>query len=265
MIFTDKSHFKDTLKDYCVQEGFAITVLWADSTRYTATCTSLSCEWKIHASRLADGRTWAIKKINPNFHNCRGLETYNPICTVKWAAAKLMEDIRTNPDIKGKELNALLFNRFGLYMKKSSLYNMKNVCINEIFGGHDKSYGLLPSYVKIIHETNPESTAFCGYNDIGDPRRSLQFSSIFISFAAQTKGFVGGCRSLIGVEGTHLKGSFRGILLSAIAMDGNNEIFPLAYVVVSIENEDNWSYFFWHLYNMVKNAGRNDWTIISDR
>lgn len=32
---------------------------------------------------LVDGRTWAIKKIWPNWHNYRGLETYNPICDVK--------------------------------------------------------------------------------------------------------------------------------------------------------------------------------------
>ncbi|KAL2924601.1 DNA mismatch repair protein MutL [Bienertia sinuspersici] len=78
MIFTEKSHFKDTLKDYCVQEGFAITVLWANKSRYTATCAAKCCEWRVHASKLPDGRTWAIKKLWPDFHTCRGLETYNP-------------------------------------------------------------------------------------------------------------------------------------------------------------------------------------------
>lgn len=121
MVFTEKSHFKDVLMDYYVQEGFAITVLWADSIRYTNTCAANCCDWSIHASKLPDGKTWAIKKIWPNFHACRGLETYNPICTTKWAASKLMEDIRANPDIKRKELNEILFQRDGLYMKQSTL------------------------------------------------------------------------------------------------------------------------------------------------
>lgn len=70
---------------------------------------------------------------------------------------------------------------------------------------------------------------------------------------------------MIGVDGTHLKGNYGGILLSIIALDRNNEIFPLAYAVVSIENEENWSYFFLHLYNQLKDGGRNNGTIISDR
>ena len=140
MIFLDRGHFKDTLRDYCVQEGFAINVLWADKTRYTATYYAECCGWRIHSSRLADGITWAIKKIEPSVHTCRGLETYNPICTVKWGAMKLLEDIRANPDIPGKALNELLFQRYGVYMRKSSVYNLKNYAVEKLFGGHDQSY-----------------------------------------------------------------------------------------------------------------------------
>ncbi|KAL2943419.1 hypothetical protein RDABS01_031767 [Bienertia sinuspersici] len=72
------------------------------------------------------------------------------------------------------------------------------------------------------------------------------------------KGMLGGYRSLVGVDGTHPKKNYGGILLLAITLDGNNEIFPLAYAVVSIENEENWSYFFWNLYNQLKDNGRNN-------
>ncbi|KAL2930622.1 Enolase [Bienertia sinuspersici] len=116
----------ETLRDYCVEEGFAITVISADNQRFTATCAAECCDWRVHASKLADGRTWAIKKIWPDKHSCRGWTSNNPICTVKWAANKLMEDITSNPEIKGKERNGLLFKKYGLYMKKSSLYNLKN-------------------------------------------------------------------------------------------------------------------------------------------
>ena len=180
MIFTEKSHFKDTLKDYCVQERFEINVLWADNLRYTATCAAECCSWRIHASSLVDGRTQAIKKISPDFHTCRGLHTHNPICNVKWAAGKLMEYIREHPDCSGSDLNEHLYNTYGLYMKKSSLYNLKAYVIKEIFGGHDKSYALLPGYVKMIHQKNPNSVAFYTTTEVGHPQKSLQFSTIFI-------------------------------------------------------------------------------------
>lgn len=226
MLYMDKAHFKDTLKDYCIQEGFAINVISADNKRYTATCYAACCKWRIHASKLTDGITWAIKKIDPNVHTCRGLETHNPLCSVKWAASKLMEVIRANPDIPGKALNELLFQRFGVYMKQSSLYTMKKFAVEKLFGGHDQSYSELPAYVKVICETNPGSKAYCSYVETESIPRQLLFSTIFISFSAMIKGFLGGCRPLIGVDGTHLKGNYGGILLSAVALDGNNEIFP---------------------------------------
>lgn len=94
----DKIHFKDTLKDYCVQEGFSINVIATENTRYTGTCYANWCEWRIHTSILPDEMTWTIKKIEPSVHTCRGLEIYNPICTVKWAANILNENIKANPD-----------------------------------------------------------------------------------------------------------------------------------------------------------------------
>ncbi|KAL2944403.1 Methionine--tRNA ligase [Bienertia sinuspersici] len=70
-----------------------------------------------------------------------------------------------------------------------------------------------------------------------------------VSFKGCLDGVVAGCRGLIGVDGTFLKGNYDGVLLSAIALDGNNEMFPLAWAVVSCEDERNW----------------DNWCIISDR
>lgn len=239
MLFMDKNHLKGVLKDYCIQEGFAITVLSADNRRYTCTCSAEVCNWRLHASKLADGITWAIKKIEPDKHTCRGLETYNPICNVKWAGAKLMEDIRANPDIPGKALNELLFQRYGVYMKQASLYGMKKYVIETLFGGHAQSYAEMPAYTRIICDTNPGSKAYCSFVESESIPRQLLFTTIFISFTAMWKGFLGGCRPLIGIDGTHLKGNYGGILLSAVALDANNEIFPLAYAIVSVEDKES--------------------------
>ena len=40
------------------------------------------------------------------------------------------------------------------------------------------------------------------------------------------------------------KGTIWGVLLSAVALDGNNELFPIAFVVVESENKEIWLYFF---------------------
>ena len=52
-------------------------------------------------------------------------------------------------------------------------------------------------------------------------------------------GFVH-CHPLIGLDSTHLKTRYQGILLAATAVDALGQLFPLAYAVVSAENNENW-------------------------
>ncbi|XP_021747342.1 uncharacterized protein LOC110713185 [Chenopodium quinoa] len=133
MNFTDKAHIKDTLKDFAVQERFAINVEYADNKR------------------------------------------------------------------------------------------LKSYVIEQLFGGHDESYSLLPMYAKMCIETNLESLAFCAWQEIESLPKQLQFTN------------------------------------------ANNEIFTISYAIVSQEEKESWSYFFWHLLKIVKESSREHWTIISDR
>ncbi|KAL2942222.1 FK506-binding protein 4 [Bienertia sinuspersici] len=222
--YEDAEWGKIVLKPGCylvtssISNKFGIVVEKSSPTRFTVTCLNLNCQWRLHSSRLPDGKTWAIKSIRNNEHTCHGLDNKNPLVSVEWAAEKLMDDIRANNDISGNTLNDYLRQRYGVQMAKSSLYNMR-------------SYAL-----KLINVHGPE--------------KPLIFKSIIISFKGVIDGLSVGCRSL-GVDGAHLKGSFGGMLLSAIVIDANNEIFPFAWAIVSGEDEENWKFFLIHLKNLL--------------
>ncbi|KAL3538143.1 hypothetical protein ACH5RR_001509 [Cinchona calisaya] len=62
-----------------------------------------------------------------------------------------------------------------------------------------------------------------------------RFLRLFISFKAQKDGFLKGCRPFIGFGGCYLKGPYGGTLLTVIALDGNNSLFPLAFVVAECD------------------------------
>ena len=56
----------------------------------------------------------------------------------------------------------------------------------------------------------------------------------------------------------------KGELLTAVDRDGNNQMFPIAWAALGVENTDNWLWFFQLLRD---DLGLNDgagWTIISD-
>ncbi|GJX07842.1 multidrug resistance-associated protein 5 [Tanacetum coccineum] len=57
------------------------------------------------------------------------------------------------------------------------------------------------------------------------------------------EGWLEGCRKVIGLDGCFLKTIRKGELLSAVGRDGNNQIYPIAWAVVSVKNKDNWQWF----------------------
>ena len=77
--------------------------------------------------------------------------------------------------------------------------------------------------------------------------------------------FLGGCRKFIGVDGTHLKGIYKGFLLIAMGIDVENHCFPLAYAIVDVENKENWSYFFNCLRGIIGDDSSGQYTLIANR
>ena len=75
--------------------------------------------------------------------------------------------------------------------------------------------------------------------DMKDENAQLKFKMMYIRYNAQKLGFLGGCRPFVGLDGCHLKDRFGGQLLSTIAKDENDNIFPTTMVVVEQENKDS--------------------------
>ncbi|XP_057755741.1 uncharacterized protein LOC130974919 [Arachis stenosperma] len=65
-----------------------------------------------------------------------------------------------------------------------------------------------------------------------------------------------------GVDGTHLYGKYKGALLVAVAQDGNQNIVPIAFVIVEGETADAWEFFLTNLWRYVVTVDGVD--IISD-
>ena len=61
-IFIDKKHLRGVVREYAIQSGFEYVVDRENNRMYTVMCMDINCNWRLHASRLPDGITWAIKK-----------------------------------------------------------------------------------------------------------------------------------------------------------------------------------------------------------
>ncbi|XP_049414647.1 uncharacterized protein LOC125877380 [Solanum stenotomum] len=51
-------------------------------------------------------------------------------------------------------------------------------------------------------------------------------------------------RKVITVDGTHLHGKYEGVLLSVVAQDTENHVYPIIFCVMDKENDASWTFFF---------------------
>lgn len=52
---------------------------------------------------------------------------------------------------------------------------------------------------------------------------------------------------MIVVDGTHLLEKYKGMLLIATYIDGNNNIYPISFRIVDAENDASWNWFMTNL------------------
>ncbi|CAL5403478.1 unnamed protein product [Camellia sinensis] len=276
MIFPEVNTFRATLRDYTVQTGFKIVRDKNEKSRVTAHCAAEGCPWRIHASPLPDGITYKIKILVPT-HTCSRMNT-NTEATSAWIAKKMVESFKDNPHMGLDTMQMKLNKMFGIEASRMQLYRAKRRCKEELEGDHGSQYVLLPTYASQINKTNPGSLVVINYDipstpvsedgeqpDPTIPQYPL-FQRIFISFDAMKAWFINGCRPFIGVDGCHLKGPYGGVLISAVALDGNNGLFPLALAIVEGECKDSWSFFLHNLRTIIEDAlPSRPWTIMSDQ
>nr|CAE03903.2 OSJNBb0026I12.11 [Oryza sativa Japonica Group] len=110
------------------------------------------------------------------------------------------------------------------------------------FGTYEASYDNLPRLLGVIEERNPGSSYEVKKSpSIEHPGKSV-LQRAFLALHACKMAFVN-CRPVLCIDGTFLTGKYRGQILTAIGVDGNNQVLPLAFAFVESENTDSWYWF----------------------
>ena len=90
------------------------------------------------------------------------------------------------------------------------------------------------------------------------------FKRLYICYEACKAGFRS-CRPIIGLDGCHIKGHHTRHLLSAVGVDANNGMFPIAFAVVESEGKATWTWFLKWLQIDLSIENGYHWTFITDK
>nr|KAJ0196765.1 hypothetical protein LSAT_V11C700369240 [Lactuca sativa] len=101
---------------------------------------------------------------------------------------------------------------------------------------------------------------------LGDCYQSPDQLRFYVVFKAFRDGWNRGCRRVIGLDGSFLKGrKVKGEILTAIGRDEDNHVYPIAWAVMNVENKDNWTWFIENLVADLDLGAGNGLVVISDQ
>ncbi|XP_013689379.2 uncharacterized protein LOC106393193 [Brassica napus] len=239
-LFLNKTVLKARFELCAMKHNFHYTVTNSNKSVWCIRCADKVCFWGARAECLK-GSTYFIIKKYVGVHSCA---PSSKTSAGKTASAKTIgglimhkyEGIKEGP--KAKDIVQIMRSDYGCEISDSLAWDSREYAVNAVRGIPEESYGKIPKYLHMLREANPV-------------------------FGQSIRGFSKVMRRVIVVDGTFLKSKFKGVLLVATAIDGNSNLYPIAFGIVDSENEQSWEWFMRQLKVVV--ADDNGLAFISDR
>ncbi|XP_047337898.1 uncharacterized protein LOC124941602 [Impatiens glandulifera] len=144
---------------------------------------------------------------------------------------------------------------YGLTLTYNKAWRSREKALMAVRGTVEDSYDELPSY--LLQKKNPGTITDIQTDEKG------HFMYMFISLGVSIRGFIGCCRPVLCIDASFLKHKVGGQLLVAIALNANEQLYPVAFGVVDSENNNSWTYFMQQLRLAI--VSFPDLVFISDR
>ena len=222
------------------------------------------CTWVVLVSKLKESETWQVK-THRSEHKCLQ-ERENLYATYDWFSRELVEQLKSNPNIPVRAVQEQLQQKHELSVSESKAFRAKQQAERKLRGDYTHQYKMLRDYVLELQQTNPNTTVKIHVQPEADhmcPTRV--FKRIYVCLGPLKDGFKAGMRDLLGLDGAFMKGPYPGQLLTAVSVDPNNGIYPLAYGIVETENTESWTWFLNQLGDDLDLYRNSNFTFISDR
>ncbi|KAI5354943.1 hypothetical protein L3X38_007838 [Prunus dulcis] len=240
MQFVNQEHLKEAIKEYAIVNGKLLKFDKNGRKRVKVLCRgSRNCAFVLYASRIDKKESTCVVKAIHAEHTCGRVDMLRYANSI-WSSERFCDKMRKNPNWIVGQLQDKVREHYAMNVTQNQVYRAKILAKKVIKGLYKEQYERLRDYAEQIKKTNPGSTVVIKTELAGD---DALFEWIYICLAGSKKGFLEGGRPVLGVDRCHLKEPCSGQILTAVGVDGNKGMFPLAYVVVEIESKSSWIWF----------------------
>ncbi|KAL7605223.1 hypothetical protein Lser_V15G17339 [Lactuca serriola] len=219
MRFQNPKQIKSMLCNYAVKNGYQLWFEKNYSKRLLVLCCKGDCTFRLYASWMSIEDNFQIKSLKSE-HQCA--RNYKPgFVNYRWIDSHYTKEILHKQKLTIRQLKLEVIKKFGIEVSISQCRRAKQYAMNIIEGTLIEHYAKLWSYGEEIRRSNPGSTVNMDVLTIPDGR------------------WLEGRKKMIGIDGCFLKGYATGELLCAVGKDARDQIYPIAWAVVCVENKEN--------------------------
>ncbi|XP_019196362.1 PREDICTED: uncharacterized protein LOC109190352 [Ipomoea nil] len=263
LTFASREEFKEAIQNYGIKNGKHLKFEKIDKLRVTVSCKQEGCPWRINCRKLKNTFTWRVLSYNEKHEGCGWVYENNMITATK-AAKRWKNEIRHNSDWNIVEFQNKVKadDKFSLTIRQC--YKAMTLARGDIKGEQEEQFKKLWSYYHEIQKTNPMSNCIVKPSEYEEPGGKKRFLRFYMCWEACMEGHKY-CRPIIGFDGCHLKAKTGGQILTAVGIDPNDSIFPLAYAIVEGENKESWTWFLKLLKKDLDLVNHSNLTLISDK
>jgi len=255
MVFDSVQMVRAAINEYSIKNRVEIKMPRNDKKRIRAHCAE-GCPWTLYVSYDSRVKTFMVKTYVGS-HNCQKQWVLQR-CTSNWLAEKYIDTFRANDKMTLPSFAKTVQKDWNLTPSRSKLARARRIARKKIYGDESQQYNQLWNYGQELRRSNPGSCFFLNVE-------KTHFSTLYMSLDACKRGFLAGCRPLICLDGCHIKTKFGGQILTAVGIDPNDCIFPIALAVVEVECKASWKWFLETLKQDLGIQNTYPWTIMSDK
>ncbi|XP_058185766.1 uncharacterized protein LOC131302991 [Rhododendron vialii] len=196
-----------------------------------------------------------IKMKNEHCHTAQNNTNFKPRIRAKEMGMIFMEKIAGQPNFLPRSICKYFELAFHTPLTYSQGWRTRERARELISGPVSMTYHLVPWMCQRLIELIPNTNAVWTSSEDG------KFKQLFVAYGCSITGFLAGCRPMLFIDACFLTGPYRSSCLSAVAYDANDQLYPLAYAIVSSENYEDW---LWFLHNLKEIVAEKQVVLVTD-
>ncbi|KAK1605043.1 hypothetical protein QYE76_028716 [Lolium multiflorum] len=241
--YADKRHLQEAITQWAMntQRVFRTTV--SSQKFLTVVCSDARCPSRVHGYCPKYDTTWVVSDFVPHTCVLTSMLKDHRNLTSTLIARLFYKEIVENTAMGVKAIQNRVHLQYKYVIEYGKAWRAKQTALENRFGTFYDAYDGVVRLLHTLKDRNPGTHVDIQDFVIPEFPNVRVLQRVFFAFSICIEAFMH-CRPVMCVDGTFLTGRYKGQILTAIGVDGNNRCVPLAFAFVESENTASWLWFF---------------------